>query len=246
MTAASDLFAPEPVRRAREQVETQLREAILSGVFTHGSKLPSEAELSASFGVSRTTVREALRSLANAGLINKVPGATGGSFVQAMDHRALESVIAESMDNILRLGSIDYSEVAQVRRFLEVPSASEAARNRTAEQLEALEGFVARETEIAVDDPDVATIDIEFHSEVASASGNRVLASFVSALHLVTRPVTMLILDAQVGAKTVRQHRKIVEAIAAQDPSAAGAAMAEHLDYVKSKSRQVWRQPNSR
>ncbi|MCA3749647.1 MAG: winged helix-turn-helix transcriptional regulator, partial [Rubrobacter sp.] len=75
-------FKPAPVRRAREQVESQLREAILSGTFRSGDRLPSELELAKSFGVSRTTVREALGSLASAGLISKVPGASGGSFVR--------------------------------------------------------------------------------------------------------------------------------------------------------------------
>src|SRR5918997_4269757 len=116
-------FKPQPVARAREQVETQIREAILSGTFKRGEKLPSEAELADNFAVSRTTVREALRSLAAAGLIFKVPGASGGSFVQAIDYRGLGSLIGESIENSLRLGSIDFDEVIHVRRLLEVPSA---------------------------------------------------------------------------------------------------------------------------
>ena len=124
-------FKPRPVSRAREQVEAQIREAILSGTFQRGDRLPSEAELASDFAVSRTTVREALRSLAAAGLISKVPGATGGSFVQAIDYRGLGSLIGESIENSLRLGSIDFDEVIHVRRLLEVPSAGLAAINRT-------------------------------------------------------------------------------------------------------------------
>jgi DNA-binding transcriptional MocR family regulator len=78
-------FQPSRVRRPREQVEEQIREAILSGAFRQGDKLPSETQLAEQFSVSRTTVREALRALAAAGLISKVPGVAGGSFVQSVE-----------------------------------------------------------------------------------------------------------------------------------------------------------------
>ena len=74
------------VLRPREQVERQLREAIYAGRFAPGQKLPSEADLGKLFAVSRPTVREALRSIAAAGLIRTVPGAQGGSFVSSLDH----------------------------------------------------------------------------------------------------------------------------------------------------------------
>ena len=138
-------FKPQPVARAREQVETQIREAILSGIFKRGEKLPSEAELAENFAVSRTTVREALRSLAAAGLIFKVPGASGGSFVQVIDYRALGAVLGDSIVNTLRLGTVEYDEVAQVRYLLEVPSAKLAATNRSEEDVETLWSIVDRQ-----------------------------------------------------------------------------------------------------
>src|SRR5262245_61064602 len=90
-------FAPSRILRTREQVELQLREAIFSGTFRRGDKLPSETELSEQFVVSRTTVREALRALAAEGLIRKVPGAGGGSFVETVDDESLGSWLSESM-----------------------------------------------------------------------------------------------------------------------------------------------------
>lgn len=236
MAKVDEVFSPEPVRRAREQVEGQLREAILSGVFASGEKLPSEADLASRFSVSRTTVREALRALVSAGLISKVPGASGGSFVQAVDHHSLEAVLSESMDNILRLGSVDYREVADVRRFLEIPAARKAALHRTSEQVEALDHFINEEVKAKVDSPTVPSLDMGFHSTVATATGNRLLSSFITALHRVTRPVLALDLSEEVGRETVRQHKAIAEAIADGDPDRAEEAMTAHLDYLEQRS----------
>jgi len=229
---AAAAFSPEPVRRLREQVETQLREAIFQRVFEQGAKLPSETELAARFSVSRATVREALRSLASTGLISKVPGAAGGSFVNSFDHETFGLSLQQSMDNILRLGSIDYEEVAQVRELLEVPSARLAATHRGDECLGKLDALLAQEKVASVDDPEVPALDIEFHSTIAAASGNRVLEAFVTALHRVTRPVLFVSIGDEAGRATVRQHRAIVRAIHAGDADEAGVAMQRHLRYL--------------
>ena len=229
---AAAAFSPEPVRRPREQVETQLREAIFQRVFEQGAKLPSETDLAARFSVSRATVREALRSLASTGLISKVPGASGGSFVNSFDHETFGVSLQQSMDNILRLGSISYEEVAQLRELLEVPSARLAATHRGEECLTKLDALLAREKAVSVEDPEVPELDVEFHSTIAAASGNRVLKAFVTALHRVTRPVLFVSLGDEAGRTTVRQHRAIVRAIRSGDPDEAGAAMQRHLRYL--------------
>lgn len=225
-------FSPKRVLRPREQVEQQIREAILSGHFTQGQKLPSEAALSDQFSVSRTTVREALRSLAGDGLIRKVPGVGGGSFVESIDHESLGTALGDSLENVLRLGSITNAEVRELRSLLEVPAAGMAAENRDEEDLEKLRDVIKREKGLTVDDPRVADLDIEFHSLISAAAGNRPLAAFVAALHRVTQPVARIYLTPEVGRATVRQHKVIVDAIDRQDSEAAKAAMVKHLDYL--------------
>jgi GntR family transcriptional regulator, transcriptional repressor for pyruvate dehydrogenase complex len=222
-------FQPNRVRRPREQVEEQLREAILSGAFKQGEKLPTETALAREFSVSRTTLREALRSLAASGLISKVPGVAGGSFVRSVDHRGLESVLGESLSNVLRLGSVTRDELQQMRQLLELPAAALAAEHRDEQDLERFEQVLDREERAGAEDPAMADVDISFHSAVAEASGNRVLASVVAALHRAMRP------GAQPGAarETAAQHRAVVDAIRAGDPAAAATAMAVHLDYVR-------------
>jgi GntR family transcriptional regulator, transcriptional repressor for pyruvate dehydrogenase complex len=221
------------VLRPREQVEELIRSAILSSELKTGERLPRETELSRQFDVSRTTVREALRSLTAEGLIRKTPGAGGGSFVRSVDHHSLGTLVQESLHNLLRLGTLDFHEVAMMRQYLEVPSARLAAENRRDEHLALLRSILEREKRATVDDPAVPALDAEFHAAIADASGNRVLASFVRALHRETEPVDYLELSPEVGRDTVKQHQRIVRAIEAQSPDDAEAAIVDHLTYLR-------------
>jgi DNA-binding FadR family transcriptional regulator len=226
-------FIGHRVLRPRQQVEDHIRNAILSGSLKSGERLPSEAELARQFDVSRTTVREALRSLSTENLIRKIPGAGGGSFVRSVDHSSLTEALGESMSNLLALGNIDFEEVALVRQHLEVPAVRLAATHRSPDDLAHLQDIVARQKVISVEDPTVPELDKDFHGTIANASGNRVLASLIVAVHRETEPVHYLDLSPEVGRNTVKQHQKIVRAIAAQDPEAAELAMIEHLTYLR-------------
>ena len=221
------------VARPRQQVEDRIRRAILDGELKRGERLPSEAELARQFAVSRTTVREALRSLSTQNFIEKVPGAGGGSFVRAVDHEALSEILSESMKNLLSLGSIAADEVQSVREYLEVPAVRLAAGHRGPEDLAQLHEIIERQKLVRVTDPSVPQLDVDFHSAIARASGNRVLGSFVQALHEQTMPVRFLDLSEEVGAETVLQHLQIVKAIEAGDADAAQEAMVTHLRYLQ-------------
>jgi GntR family transcriptional regulator, transcriptional repressor for pyruvate dehydrogenase complex len=234
---ATPLFAATVVQRPRQQVEGQIRKAISSGALKAGQKLPSEATLALNFGVSRTTVREALRSLVTDGLIEKTPGASGGSFVRSLNHETLGADLVHDIENLLSAGSIGFLETSQVRRMLEMPSARLAAQHRSTEELEALRQIIAEERTLSHDDPRVPELDTRFHSLISQASGNRVVAAFVIALHEVTEPAHQLHLDAEVGKGTFQQHLAIVQAIERRDPAAAEAAMGVHLEYLERHPR---------
>lgn len=226
-------FAPIPVLRPREQVEEQIRAAILSGQLDVGSKLPSEAALAAEFSVSRTTVREALRSLATKGLISKVPGSGGGSFVRKVDQWSLGHVVREGMQSLVQLGTIEPSEASDVRYILEVPAARLAAQNRSDADVRTLERIVAQLAETSHNDPSVSAMDVQFHTTIALVSRNRVLACLVYALHTVSEPVRQLRLTSEVGRHSHKQHERLVEAIRTKDADAAEQAMIDHLSYLK-------------
>ena len=132
-------FVAVPVRRLREQVEEQIREAIRSGQLAIGARLPSEIALANSFSVSRTTVREALRSLAARGLISKAPGSGGGSFVKSVDHWSLGHIVREGVEHLVQMGTIETAEASSVRKILEVPAVRMAAENASEGDLDALD-----------------------------------------------------------------------------------------------------------
>ena len=220
------------VVRPRQQVEERIKQAILDGELKTGERLPPESELARQFAVSRTTVREALRSLSTQNLINKVPGAGGGSFVRAVDHQSLDDMLSESMHNLLSLGSIEPSEVNEVRRCLELPAVRLASNYREPKDLDELWLIVEQQKSISVNDPAVPRLDVDFHSAIARASRNRVLSSFVHALHEQVMPVKFLDLSEEVGSRSVQQHLQIIRAVEGQDADEAERAMAEHLSYV--------------
>jgi GntR family transcriptional regulator, transcriptional repressor for pyruvate dehydrogenase complex len=223
----------QAVLRPRQQVEETIKAAILSGELKSGEMLPPEAELARQFNVSRTTLREALRVLSSQHLITKIPGARGGNFVQSVDYRSLGTVMMEAVANLLTLGSIRFEEVADVRQYLEVPSVRLAAANRSEQDLTELGGIVRRQKTASVDDPEIPDLDRQFHTLIARASGNRVLASLVAALHHATEPVHYLDLSPEVGRQTVRQHAAILRAIEHQDPDDGEKAIVDHLTYLR-------------
>lgn len=213
-------FVPAPVLRPRQQVEQQLKQAILSGTIRKGERFPSESKLAEQFAVSRATVREALRSLAESGLIRKLPGASGGSFVEYVDHHSLSALLADRLRGTLELGSIDYAEVDQLLEILEVLSARLAAKQRTEEQLAALRALVDE----ADADRDPAELEAEFHGVLGEASGNRVLASLLAALHRVQRPQTA-------RPTAAAQHAALVSAVADGDAERAADLTSKHLHW---------------
>ncbi|GAA1930943.1 FadR/GntR family transcriptional regulator [Microbacterium aoyamense] len=222
------------MQRPREQVESQLRRAILDGSIVEGERLPSEHALAQSFNVSRATIREALRSLVEAGLLAKGPGTTSGLYVESVDHNALSRVVSERLTNILDLGSVTAEEVATFRDLLEVPSARLAATHRDQRHLEQLREIIDEERGTTFDDPIVPVLNARFHSEVANASGNRVLAAFVSALHRTAHPLAFVNTDEELGRVAVTHHIDLYRAIESADPDEAVTVMRSHLDYLRS------------
>jgi len=241
----ADDFVITPVTRPRQQIEAQLREAILSGVFHEGSRLPSETTLSAQFKVSRGTVREALRGLVETGLISKVAGANGGSFITYFDHHMLSNAVREQLSNTLELGSISYDEVASFRDLLEVPASRLAALNRTEEQLSQLHDVIDQEKHASVNDPDVMIFNAHFHNIIAQATGNRLIIAVINALHRVAHPIVFIDKSPELGKLAVLQHIEIVSAITAKDPDLAEKCMQTHLDYLRANASPVYKEKPS-
>jgi len=224
----------QPIAGPRRQVEKAIRGAILSGELQVGERLPAEAELARQFGVSRTTIREALQTLWAEGLIRKTPGVGGGSFVESIDHRSLERTMQQSLHRLLQLGTLQPDELNVVRELLELPAVRLAAMNRSDADLARLKANTAARRTATAADPRLADLDSEFHRVAAEASGNRVLAALIAALHTACSPDAQAEDSEQVNDLALRHHQGITDAIAARDPDEAESLAIAHLSAIRS------------
>jgi len=210
-------------RRLSDKVADQLLVSIQSEL-APGSRLPSERELSEQFGVSRTVVREAVRSLAAKGVLE----VRSGSGVHVTSVAA--SSVSEQMALFLRGGAIDYAKINEVRMALEIRTAQIAAERATDEDIAELREHSTRMA--AVDDLDAASAeDVEFHRAIARATHNElftVMLDSIGGILLEIRHAT-LGLPGRIQ-EGVAFHERILDRIAAHDVAGAGEAMREHLE----------------
>ncbi|MBV1781114.1 FadR family transcriptional regulator [Paeniglutamicibacter sp. ABSL32-1] len=212
---------PQPVVRvsAAEAVFTAIRDAIESGELPVGHKLSSESVLAGKFAVSRSVVREALRSCAALGLTETHTGK--GTFV-----------IAGKASDDLVLGKFSARSLMEARPHIEIPAAELAATRATPDQLEELRGIIE-----AMEDEDDAerwvALDASFHATIAAASGNGVFERVVGDIReaMVNQSETINLITGRQHPSRA-EHREILAAIEARDGAAAGKAMAGHLAAV--------------
>ena len=115
MPTDSNLFRPLNTKRAFDEISDQIRELIYSGVFKPGDKLPSERELGNQFKTGRMVVREALRTLEQAGLIYIKQGSSGGAFIRHADGK----VITSSFSDMIKIGNVSLEELTEARLGIE-------------------------------------------------------------------------------------------------------------------------------
>jgi DNA-binding FadR family transcriptional regulator len=204
---------------AAEAVFNALRTDIESGSLTVGAKLSSETTLAQRYGVSRSVVREALRSCTALGLTVTKTGK--GTFV-----------VANQVAKDLVLGAYSARDLTEARPHIEVPAAGLAAQRRTLEELESLRDIVAAMA--AEDDPEAwVSLDSSFHAAIARASGNKVFESVVADIRdaMAHQSETLnVVADRQLASDA--EHQRILQAIEGGDAAGARAAMGEHLSAV--------------
>jgi GntR family transcriptional repressor for pyruvate dehydrogenase complex len=196
-----------------------IRQDIESGRLGIGSKLSSEATLSQQYGVSRSVIREALRSCNALGLTVTKTGK--GTFV-----------VANKVANDLTLGQYAARDLTEARPHIEVPAAGLAAERRSDEELENLRLIVAAMA-TETDPESWVALDSSFHAAIARASGNKVFASVVADIRgaLAHQSETLNMVADRQHASDV-EHQEILAAIEAGSPEEARAAMARHLQAV--------------
>ena len=169
--------AATPVRRVRkayEQVADQLRELIVRGELQPGDRLPVESALARDFGVSRATVREALRLLAAQSLVRTEKGATGGSYVTLPTAATISSLVHANVGLLAETRSVTLQELLEARELVEVPAVRLAAARRDADDLDRLRGTVPGDS-ARLSTTEEFTHNAEFHSCLLEASRNTLL-----------------------------------------------------------------------
>src|SRR5262249_21033801 len=223
IVAVSRITAP----KASDILAHDLRTRIRSGEWPEGLALPAERELSVQAGLSRTTVRQALRMLEIDGLIEIRPGRGGGARVR----RPAGDELARQLELFIWGRKIGVEHLHDVREVLEALAAHGAALRRTAMDLADLEAKTAA-VEAAVDHVDrYLDANLAWHMAVVRASHNELLISFVeglsNAVHRATESEAAA--SPEVRAATLRIHRSILSAIAAGDAEAARRRMMRHV-----------------
>lgn len=236
MTARAAVAAieREPARRRRPRAFQQIVDEIRGDVFSRrvaaGDRLPNEAALAERFNVSRLAVREALRVLELQGLVRVEHGFQGGTFVAT----AGSAPVTDALETMLRLEHIDRAEIYAARRRLEPGVAALAAVGLDAETTAALEVNLAEGgRRLAAGRPAFST-NLEFHTLVARACGNRILRLTTHAvLELLRAAESRRPSDEKVNREACRAHAAILRALRAGDADRASAAMEVHLDWLE-------------
>lgn len=213
----------EKISRQDLSLEATSRLARLVAAAEPGSRLPTEKELCEQLGVGRSTLREAMRSLAFVGAVQSRQGS--GTFVSTVEERAVDKLIGLS----LMLQRSKVHEVIEVRRMLEVEAARLAAECHDATDRDDLEE-VMRQMEASIGDPaEASRHDLKFHVRLAQASHNSVLLHFINGMRsLLEIWINRAVNREIVVADIVREHNDVLRAVFQHNGERAAAAMFLH------------------
>jgi len=249
---ARDLIASiagrAPTRNLHAQVLWQLGVAIVGGDYPEGSILPSDTELLARFAVSRTVLREALKTLAAKGMIEARARIGTRVLPRARWNLFDSDVLAwhfETGPDVELLRSL-----AEIRIGVEVESAALAAARRSDDQAEALIAIASRMGEAKTPE-EFARTDLAFHRTVAEASGNPFMASVSALVELALTAaftISSPVKDETAMASAVRSHTRIAQAILAGDAEEARLAMKAVISegFARAASRMAQGKPKRR
>lgn len=227
------------VPKAAGVLAEALREKILQGTLDEGVELPSERELGEQAGVSRATVREALRILESEGLIETRLGRRGGSSVL----RPSTAPIERSVGIYIRGQRIRLQAVLETRGAIEPSAARYAALHRTDEDLEELERCQQRveQTARAGDIAGYIQANLDWHVQVVRASHNELLIAFITAVAKAVYLESDIegFNSGEVREAVIRAHRRVMDAIRAGDGDAAARRMERHVDAYMADVRKA-------
>lgn len=223
---------PKPKAGARisDQVMDRILARIASGEWGPGHRLPGERQLAEEMGVSRVSIRAALQSLKTQGLLDAVQG--GGTRVIASS-----AAMDPGMLELVRVNRENLHDLAEIRAILEGWAVRRAALNRTDADLAELSRIMeATQADIAAG-AHKSENDVCFHLALAKAAGSGIYLHIMAVIRGVLHQMVdyhryQLFAEAEDDRVILEQHRAVLDAVRAQDPDAAEAALRAHLGFV--------------
>ncbi|THB81358.1 MAG: FadR family transcriptional regulator [Desulfobacteraceae bacterium] len=232
--------------RLADDVTNQIKEAIFGGKYQAGEKLPSEHELVELFGVSRVIIREAIRNLEQAGLVEIRRGPKGGAFIKSRNHTAVTQVVRDHF----RLAKGTVKEIMEVRLEIEPIVAGLAAERATPGDLQLLK----RNIDAQPQTPGRQTIEgnLDFHRLLARCAHNPIYEMIINILLDFSQELIINILPPGQILHDTTTHPELYRLIKDRDIQGAQTTMHSHLKDViplmraaEEKSRESNRYPNS-
>ena len=225
------MFTPIKSTKVYEQVVEQIKTMIIDGTLKKGDKLPSERDLAEQLMVSRTSVREAIRALQVIGLVDSRQG--GGNFIR----ESFENSLFEPLSMMFMLEQSKPEDILQLRRIIEVETASLTAKKINEDQIRELGQLIERLKENNEEDINVI-LDKEFHYKIARASGNFIVINILNVIstlmdEFIKGARGMILSDESNKGKLTEQHENIYEALKRHDPEGASQAMRRHFELIE-------------
>ncbi len=230
----------ETSRALSVQIAEAIRDAIIAGTLIVDERLPSEAELAAKFGVSRPTVREALKRLAAQNLIRTQRGASGGAFVNRITFEEAYGQQITTSTLLLSMNEVDFETACEARFALERACVPLAARRRGPEHLARMRTEIARQARPALSDEDFCASDVAFHRALVDGARNPVLSyQLAGAIEAIEPLMNMITFTARSRERIIDLHGRIAGAIEAGNARDAEDALAALARYTIALARDV-------
>ena len=218
---------------AYKAISDSIRRDILARRLVPGDRLPVETELADRFGVSRSTVREALRDLTSQNLVETTRGATGGTFVVVPQPEALVRSLGVGIAMLAGSEDLSVEQMLEARMILEVPAARLACERATAADLGAVRTYVDDRVNALSQGRDLGS-NWGFHTLLTKAAHNPLLELMAEPIFNVLETRFAAVKESNQFLQAVEdQHLSIADAVDSRDADAAAEAMREHLVYLR-------------
>jgi GntR family transcriptional repressor for pyruvate dehydrogenase complex len=215
-------------------VAERIRSFVAGEQLKPGDRLGREEDLAREFGVSRPTLREALRLLSSEHLVRASKGPGGGIFVAATPEQGIGLSVSTTVATMLDAQSIGLDELLETRMLLEIPLAGLAAARASEQDVLILRELVEEVNAAANDHARTIEADARLHRLIADIANNRLAGACSAWIVDALQPRLAAVIEPAVVVSVIAdQHRDLLEAIARGDPMAAERAMREHLVYLR-------------